>query len=253
MGRRGDLRDGDRRRREEPGGRGVPDDREGRVFGDFGSEFDVSELAVRAVADAYTGRGPSTMLTELICDGPGSTRPRRCSSASAGRTRGCGRPRSRTWRPLVLEATERGDLVARTILEQIGSSLGDPPGWWPRRLEMGDVRVRSRVRRQPVPHTEPVHDGSARARRASGRRPGRTGDLNTPPVVGAGLMALELAGPTIGAGASPRLASAAANHFGAFRPAMNLRAAELSYSIRMQSRGTPGTRLPSFIHVSTAR
>lgn len=39
----------------------------GRVFGDFGSELDVSELAVRAVADAYVGRGPSTMLSDLLC------------------------------------------------------------------------------------------------------------------------------------------------------------------------------------------
>src|SRR6186997_1080195 len=38
---------------------------EGRAFGDFGDEFDVSELAVRAVADHYTGRGPATILTEM--------------------------------------------------------------------------------------------------------------------------------------------------------------------------------------------
>jgi hypothetical protein len=40
---------------------------EGRVFGDFGDEFDVSDLAVEAVANAFTGRGPATLLTEMLC------------------------------------------------------------------------------------------------------------------------------------------------------------------------------------------
>ena len=44
------------------------DDGEGRVFGDFGDEFDASELAVRAVADHYTGRGPATMLSDMLCE-----------------------------------------------------------------------------------------------------------------------------------------------------------------------------------------
>ena len=45
---------------------------EGRVFGDFGDEFDVSDLAVEAVANAYTGRGPATLLTEMLCERLGS-------------------------------------------------------------------------------------------------------------------------------------------------------------------------------------
>src|SRR5439155_21348299 len=41
---------------------------EGASFGDFGDEFDVSELAGGAVGDQYTGRGPSTALSEMLCE-----------------------------------------------------------------------------------------------------------------------------------------------------------------------------------------
>ena len=70
---------------------------EGRVFGDFGDEFDVSELAVRAVADHYTGRGPATMLSDMLCERLGQpTVASRCSSSSRDTTHGCARPSSRT-------------------------------------------------------------------------------------------------------------------------------------------------------------
>jgi len=186
---------------------------EGRVFGDFGSEFDVSELAVRAVADAYTGRGPSTMLTELICDRAGvdtaSTLLERLSRQDT-RLRS---PEVANMAPLVLVATERGDLVARTILEQIGSSLGDAAGLVASRLEMQDVEfeVVCAGNLFRTPNRYLMDQLELGVRRTAPRA--RPEVLNTPPVVGAGLMALELAGPTIGAGASPRLASAAANHF----------------------------------------
>ena len=115
--------------------------------------------------------------------------------------------------PLVLEATERGDLVARTILEQIGSSLGDAAGLVASRLEMRDVEfeVVCAGNLFRTPNRYLMDQLELGVRRTAPRA--RPEVLNTPPVVGAGLMALELAGPTIGAGASPRLASAAANHF----------------------------------------
>ena len=55
------------------------------MFGDFGDEFDVSELAVRAVADQYTGRGPSTMLSRDAVRAPGrGVGGRDARSSSAG-------------------------------------------------------------------------------------------------------------------------------------------------------------------------
>jgi N-acetylglucosamine kinase-like BadF-type ATPase len=38
----------------------------GPMYGDFGSATDVAEEAVRAVADAVTGRGPATSLSRLL-------------------------------------------------------------------------------------------------------------------------------------------------------------------------------------------
>src|SRR4029450_3124596 len=101
---------------------------EGAIFGDFGDEFDVSELAVRAVADQYTGRGPSTMLADLLCEhlGAGSVPAmieRLCREDPRIRSPGGQIPT-----PLVLEATERGDLVAREILKRIGQALGSAAG-----------------------------------------------------------------------------------------------------------------------------
>jgi hypothetical protein len=45
----------------------------------------VSELAVRAVADQYTGRGPSTALSEMLCEHLGAESVAALSNASAGR------------------------------------------------------------------------------------------------------------------------------------------------------------------------
>ena len=50
----------------DPAGRTVRTLGLGPMYGDFGSATDVAEKAVRAVADAYTGRGPATSLSRLL-------------------------------------------------------------------------------------------------------------------------------------------------------------------------------------------
>jgi hypothetical protein len=50
----------------DPAGRTVRTLGLGPMYGDFGSATDVAEEAVRAVADAYTGRGPATSLSRLL-------------------------------------------------------------------------------------------------------------------------------------------------------------------------------------------
>jgi len=157
---------------------------EGAIFGDFGDEFDVSELAVRAVADQYTGRGPSTALSEV-----------------------------QILTPLVLESTERGDLVARSILERIGQALGEAAGLVATRLGMRDLEfdVVCSGNLFRTPNRYLLDQLELEARRAA---PGAHVELlEIPPVVGAALMALELAGPRIGVGAKPRLSSAALKRF----------------------------------------
>jgi len=186
---------------------------EGAIFGDFGDEFDVSELAVRAVADQYTGRGPSTMLTELLCehlkaDSAAEMLERLCREDPRIRS-----PEVQILTPLVLKATEKGDLVAREILERIGQALGSAAGLVARRLEMGDLEfdVVCAGNLFRTPNRYLLDQLELEARREAPNA--QLTLLDVPPVVGAALMALELAGPAIGVGAKPRLSSATLKRF----------------------------------------
>ncbi|MEP6973683.1 MAG: BadF/BadG/BcrA/BcrD ATPase family protein [Actinomycetota bacterium] len=179
----------------------------GRVFGDFGSEFDVSELAVRAVADAYTGRGPSTMLTDLLCARSGeATTERLLERISRADTR-LRSPEVANMAPLVLEATETGDLVARQILEEIGQALGVTAGHVATRLGMEDleftVALAGGLFRTPNRYL--LDQLELGVRRTAPQASPLI--LSAPPVVGAVLIALELAGPEVRAGLAPRLAA----------------------------------------------
>jgi len=186
---------------------------EGAIFGDFGDEFDVSELAVRAVADQYTGRGPSTMLADLLCE------HLRAESVAAMLERLCREdPRIRSpevqiLTPLVLQATERGDLVARGILERIGQALGSAAGLVAKRLDMGDLEfdVVCAGNLFRTPNRYLLDQLELEARREAPNA--QLTLLDVPPVVGAALIALELAGPAIGVGAKPRLSSATLKRF----------------------------------------
>src|SRR5439155_5566288 len=70
---------------------------QGAEFGDAGSASDVSDAALRAVAYAYTGRGPQTELTELLCSLYGCR-----SSAELLEQASRGGERSRSAAPTVL-------------------------------------------------------------------------------------------------------------------------------------------------------
>jgi N-acetylglucosamine kinase-like BadF-type ATPase len=179
----------------------------GRVFGDFGSEFDVSELAVRAVADAHTGRGPSTMLTDLLCARSGEATTEglleRISRADT-------RLRSQevaNMAPVVLEATEAGDLVARQILEEIGQALGKTAGHVATRLGMEDLEFTAVLAGGlfRTPNRYLLDQLELGVRRTAPQA--SLSILSAPPVVGSVLIALELAGPAVRAGLGPRLAS----------------------------------------------
>ncbi len=138
----------------------------GPEFGDYGSESDISEDALRAVADAFTGRGPQTELTRLLCEATGSL-------TVVDLLDGTARDRidSTRFAPLVMQAAAAGDPVSRSLLAHAGSMLGATAVHIVRTLEHGGHGVRPGARacvvqrREQRPH-----------RRAGGvRSPGRPG------------------------------------------------------------------------------
>jgi N-acetylglucosamine kinase-like BadF-type ATPase len=161
----------------------------GTVYGDFGSETDVSQAAVSAVAAAFTGRGPRTVLTERLCGfaGVGSvvefldgTARDRIDITSFG--------------PLVIAAAEEGDAVAGGLLALAGSELGGTAAHVVRTLGMQDVEfdlvlARSMFATDSSLLTEAL-EGCIRPV-APHARPKR---LEAPPVIGSALLAVELAG-----------------------------------------------------------
>ena len=162
---------------------------QGPLLGDDGSSSEVSEAAVTAVAAQQLGRGPRTTLSDRL--------PERAASASAMEFLEAVAKEKidpASFAPEVVEAADAGDPVARRILEQAGSSLGELAGYVARRLQMDTsefelvlagamFRNDSRIMRTALENTV--------KRSAPFAVPVR---LEPPPVVGAALLALELAG-----------------------------------------------------------
>jgi N-acetylglucosamine kinase-like BadF-type ATPase len=157
----------------------------GRILGDAGSASDVSEDALRAVADAYVGRGPETALSDVFCQ---LTNSSSVAEMLEDFSRG-GEP-ALSAAADVLRVAEEGDDVARSIVARAGAELGGSAAVVARRLEMGSepfelvlagglFRSRSELLRQSILDCVP----GAELR-----------ELRAAPVVGAALMALELAG-----------------------------------------------------------
>jgi N-acetylglucosamine kinase-like BadF-type ATPase len=172
---------------------------QGAEFGDTGSASDVSDAALLAVANAYTGRGPATELTELLCTLYG------CRSAAELLERASrGDERSRSAAPTVLRSAENGDEVARGIVRWAGRELGESALLAARRLEMtgGDfdlVLAGGLFRGDSALLLETL------AACVHAEAPGaRLVQLDTAPVAGAALMALDMSGG-VSAAAADRL------------------------------------------------
>jgi N-acetylglucosamine kinase-like BadF-type ATPase len=170
------------------------------MYGDFGSATDVAEEAVHAVADAWTGRGPATSLSELLPP-----------------LAGCGSPVELLQRlsrgaiplppaaPLVLGQAAAGDPACREIVMRAGAALGSSAALVARRLGLdrevfetvmagGLFRGRSRLLEATL--ADELH------RVAPGAVPVR---LACKPVIGAVIDALELAGADTGEQVRERL------------------------------------------------
>jgi N-acetylglucosamine kinase-like BadF-type ATPase len=161
----------------------------GPMFGDFGSATDVAEEAVRAVADACTGRGPATTLSRLLPPLAGCGGPEELLQALSR-----GLVALPAAAPVVLAEAEAGDTAAQAIVLRAGTSLGEAAAVVAGRLDLrhqpfevvmagGLFAGRNRllettlveVLHRVATHATPVH-------------------LHCMPVVGAALEALELAG-----------------------------------------------------------
>lgn len=106
---------------------------EGQMLGDIGGAGDYVWLAVRAVAQAYTGRGEPTLLTKLLVeacdvDGPLALIEGLCRHQIE-------RPRAKH-APLVFQAADQGDRVAQGIIRHVGCELGANAAAVARRLGM---------------------------------------------------------------------------------------------------------------------
>ena len=186
---------------------------EGRIFGDFGDEFDVSELAVRAVADQFTGRGPATMLTEMLLERLGEPTAEAMLERLARHDPRLRSPELQNLAAMVLAATEGGDLVARTVLERIGEALGEAAGVVARRLNLSNLPVEVVLAGGlfRTPNRYLLDELELGVRRTAPRAEVRL--LNAPPVVGAALLALELARVPVTGNAAVRLRSEATARF----------------------------------------
>jgi len=161
----------------------------GPMYGDFGSATDVAEEAVRAVADACTGRGPQTTLSRRLPTLAGCAGPEELLQALSR-----GLVALPAAAPLVLAEAEAGDTAAQAIVLRAGTSLGEAAALVAGRLELdgepfevvmagGLFAGRNRllettlveVLHRVAPRATPVH-------------------LRCQPVVGAALEALDLGG-----------------------------------------------------------
>lgn len=94
---------------------------EGQGAGDVGGAGDFVWLAVRAIAQAHTGRGMATDLTARLLEAADCATPVALIEAIH---RGACSPVSAAHAPLVFAAAEAGDAVAQGIIRYVGGELG---------------------------------------------------------------------------------------------------------------------------------
>jgi N-acetylglucosamine kinase-like BadF-type ATPase len=184
----------------------------GRTFGDCGGAQEISEDAVRAVAESWLGKGPPTALAGTMCRSAGVDGvPRLLEELSRGRID----PGS--FLPEVVRAADAGDAVARLLLDRAGGELAGSAATVIRRLAMEDevfeVVLSGAVLRSShlVRERLTAELGSVAPRASSAL-------LGTMPVVGSVLLAMELAGLEPSPEVHARLAGSAMQRF---HPAMS--------------------------------
>jgi N-acetylglucosamine kinase-like BadF-type ATPase len=181
----------------------------GPLFGDWGSASEVSEAGITAVAQAYIGRGAETALSELLPEAAGA-------SSVVDFLEGVARGRidSSLYASLVIGAAESGDAVSQEVLSRAGETLGGTAAHVIRTLGMEGIEfdlvlaggmVRSRSRYLLESLEAAVHAAAPFA------VPIR---LETAPVVGAALLAIDMAEGASGPEVRAALAGAVESRLG---------------------------------------
>lgn len=162
----------------------------GYVFGDEGSAFDIVRQALRAALRYEEGYGPETALGYRL------EREAGCSDANqllhAWYTAEWPRSRVAGLLPVVVEAAEAGDSVARALLEAAGQALAALAVAARRAAFASDERW-------PVSYVGGVFDAAPRVLEAFSRRVDPVVPPAAPPDVGALLGAYALAGLRVSA------------------------------------------------------
>lgn len=180
-------------------------------LGDIGGAGDIARLALRAVARAYTGADPETALSELLVKHYGASSTIEMLEwivrGQADRPMGA-------LAPGVFATAEAGDAVAQGIIRQVGTALGGNAATVARRLGMGDVTF-------PVVLAGGVFRSRSAALVAAIMAPVRAvaphaypRPLETLPVVGGALLAMEAAGMRVTPEVHRRLAREARERLG---------------------------------------
>jgi len=95
----------------------------GSLFGDEGSGYAIGAGALRAVTQAWDGRGPATTLAEAITDHWQLTTQKDLIGVIYGAPAGAWRYRIASLCPLVGRTADRGDPVAQAIIEDAALAL----------------------------------------------------------------------------------------------------------------------------------
>jgi N-acetylglucosamine kinase-like BadF-type ATPase len=180
----------------------------GQVFGDFGSATDVSLEGVRAVAEAFTGKGPATELSEALLERTGVASVSELLEATSR-----GRINNEGFAPVVIEVAERGDAVARGILEAAGATVAGSAIAVIRRLRMEGDEFDLVLAGGMFHGTSSILQSSLEATVTAVAPRVRPVRLETAPVVGAVLLAMELIGVHVGDDLQPQLARDAISIF----------------------------------------
>jgi N-acetylglucosamine kinase-like BadF-type ATPase len=164
----------------------------GPISGDWGGGSEIGSLATWYAVRSEDGRGPKTSLQRLIPEHFGLRRPRQLTEAMYFQR--IDDERLSELAPLVFEAATGGDAVAREIVNRQADEIVTMAGTAIRRLRMTKLDVQVVLgggifRNRDDSFFERIREGLLRVAPASSIVP-----LTGPPVVGAALIGLDVAG-----------------------------------------------------------
>ena len=175
------------------------------AFGEYAGAGELVWWAVQAVARDWSRRGPATALSAALASAVGAT-------DSADLLAGLMRSRyvlGPDAAPLIFAVAGQGDAVARELVWRAGRELGSLALGVIRQLEIGHLAFDVVLAGSLYKGSPLIQEGLAEVLHAEAPR-ARPVRLEAPPVVGAVLLAMELAGSEP-AGARPHLVETALN------------------------------------------